>query len=147
MVAFLAACVAVLGPAEPLDSTAASAALIGVGAFVTVWAAASASWWALAVAAGVAAATAFDPVLAALAALAFVAALVIGLRQRHQSLERSLVAAVVVNVLARSELENFQGLSAIVAVAVCIFSSSPGSRAAPTASDARRRSQPSRSAS
>ena len=83
-----------------------------------MWASASAPWWAPAGAAGIAAVIAFQPILTIVAALAFVAGLFIGLRRRDQAELRAVVAGVALNVLIRSELDGFFGLSAIIGVSI-----------------------------
>jgi hypothetical protein len=53
-----------VGPDAPVGTTQDAAVLSIAAAFVTVWAAASAPWWALALAASAATLVAFDPLLA-----------------------------------------------------------------------------------
>ncbi len=58
--------------------------------------------------------------MALIGAFGFVAGLAIGVRQRDQSELRAIVGAVAVNVLLRSELDGFFGLSAIIGIATCL---------------------------
>ena len=89
--------------------------LVAAVGFVT-WASASAPWWAGAAACGVGASIAFDPVVVAVGVVGFVLGLRIGVRRRDQSVMRALVGAIALNVLIRSELDGFLGLSAVVGV-------------------------------
>ena len=73
--------VALLAGAEPTGSTVIDWLLVVLAVGVVVWASASAPWWAPAGAAGIAAVIAFQPVLAIIAAVAFVAGLWIGVRR------------------------------------------------------------------
>ncbi len=116
LIAVAAAMLAVLSGASPTASTGIDVVVVGFAVGAVVWAAASAPWWTLSLVAGVSAVTAGQIVLTAIGAVAFVGALVIGARRDHQSELRSLVAAVALNVLVRSELEGFFGLSAIVGI-------------------------------
>ena len=117
-IAVAAGAVAGWSGAEPTGSTALDVMLVVVSTTAVVWAAASAPWWALAVVAGVAAVTAMQPVLAAIGVVACVGALVIGARRDHLSAGRGIVAALAINVLLRSELEGFFGLSALIGVSL-----------------------------
>ncbi len=107
--------------------------LVGVGVAAVVWAAASAPWWAVAGAAGIAAVVAFEPIVAAVAAVAFGLGLWIGVRQRDQSTLRAIVAAVAMNALIRSELDGFLGLSAIIGITVGVALFVVGLRRRPSA--------------
>ena len=109
---------AVFAGAEPTGSTIIDALLVFVAVGVAVWASASAPWWAPAAAAGIAAVIALDPLLTGIAAAAFGVGLYIGVKQRDQSALRAGVAAVALNVLIRSELDGFLGLSAIIGIGV-----------------------------
>jgi hypothetical protein len=117
-IALVAGVVAVFSGAEPTGATVIDWLLVVASVAAVVWAAASAPWWAPAGAAGIAAAIAFQPILIAIGAVAFVGGLFIGVRQRDQSELRALVAAIAMNVLIRSELDGFFGLSAIIGVVV-----------------------------
>jgi hypothetical protein len=112
--------VAAWSGASPTGSTVLDAVLLVVSVGAVVWAAASAPWWLLAVTAGVAAVTALQPVLIGLGVVAFAAALFIGVRRDHLSTLRAVVAAMTLNVLLRSELEGFFGLSAVVGVTCAV---------------------------
>ena len=52
--------------------------------------------------------------------LGFAAGLWIGLRRRDLAVERAIVGAVAVNVLIRSELGGFLGLSAIIGIGLSV---------------------------
>lgn len=73
------------------------------------------------VAAGAAMASANDPVLVALAAVAFGIALVVGMRERDLPVWRALSVGVSMNVLAWAELGRFFGLSSIIGIGVGTF--------------------------
>ena len=119
-VALIAGLLAVFAGAEPTGAGVVDFLLITLAAAVVVWAAASAPWWAPALACGVGASTALNPLIAAIGAIGFVGGLMIGVRQQELTLPRTLVALVAVNVLIRSDLGGFQGLSAIIGVGVCV---------------------------
>ena len=121
LIAVAAAVLAVLAGAAPTGSTGIDVVMVGVAVGAVVWAAASAPWWTLSLVAGVSAVTAGQFILAVVGAAAFVGALFIGARRDHQSELRSLVAAVALNVLIRSELDGFFGLSAIVGIAMGVL--------------------------
>lgn len=113
--------VAALAGARPTDATVVDVILVAATVGAVVWASASAAWWVTATACGIAAVVAFDPLLAIVGAAAFVAALTIGVRRRESSVLRAVLGAVAMNVLIRSELGGFLGLSAIVGVGVGVF--------------------------
>ncbi len=118
-VGIVAGMLAAAASAAPTGVRAVDVIVVALGVGAVVWASASAPWWALAAAAGVAAVVAVDPLAAVIGASAFGAALLIGIRRRDLGWLRALVAAVVANVLIRSELGGFLGLSALVGVATC----------------------------
>jgi hypothetical protein len=111
-IAAIAGVVAATAGAEPTGSATIDALLVTLSVAAVVWASASAPWWAPASASGLGAVIAFDPIVALVGAAGFVAGLVIGVRRRDQSALRAVVGAVALNVLIRSELDGFLGLSA-----------------------------------
>jgi len=119
-IGLIAGLFAVLAGAEPTGAGAVDFLLITLAAAVVVWAAASAPWWAPALACGVGATIALSPLITVIGAAGFVGGLMIGARQQELTLPRTLVALVAVNVLIRSDFGGFQGLSAIIGVGVCV---------------------------
>ncbi len=109
---------AAAGPAAPTGVQGVDAVVVTFAVAAVVWASASAPWWALAAAAGVAAVVAVDPLPAVIGGAAFGAALLIGVRRRDLGWLRAGVAAVAANVLIRSELDGFLGLSALVGITI-----------------------------
>jgi hypothetical protein len=109
---------AVVAGAEPTGSPVIDAVLVVAAIGVVTWASASAPWWALATACGVAAVTAFDPLLIVVAAIGFAVSLAVGVRRRDDAELRAVLGAVAMNVLLRSDLDGFLGASAVVGVAV-----------------------------
>lgn len=116
-VAVVAGIVAALSGASPTGSTVIDAVIVVAAVALVSWAGASTAWWVGAALAGLAAATAGDLALAAIALVAFVGALWIGLQRDSLPVARAVVVGVSCNVLIRSELGGFLGLSAIVGVA------------------------------
>ena len=115
-IAAVAGVLAVFSDAQPTGQSIIDAVLIVLSVGAVVWASASAPWWASAGIAGVGAAIAFDPVVAAIGAVAYVGGLVVGIRRQDLSEIRSVIGAIAMNVLIRSELEGFLGLSAIIGI-------------------------------
>ena len=115
-IAAVAGIFAAFAGAEPTGNSTVDIVLVVASVGAVVWASASAPWWAPTVAAGVGAVIALDPIVAAVGALGFAGGLFIGLRQQDQSAPRAVVAAIAMNVLIRSELGGFLGLSAIIGV-------------------------------
>ena len=120
-IAAVAGIVAAFSGAEPTGSTVIDVVLVTLSVGAVVWASASAPWWAAAGAAGVAAAIALQPVLAVIGVAAFAAGLFVGIRRRDQAELRAAVAAVAFNVIIRSPLEGFFGLSAIIGISVGVL--------------------------
>lgn len=125
--------VAALAGASPTGSASVDAVLVFTFVGAVVWASASAPWWAPAAASGIGAVIAFDPILTIIGVVGFVAGLAVGVRRDHQSELRALVGAVATNVLIRSELEGFLGLSAIIGVTIGIALFVIGVRRRPSA--------------
>ena len=115
-VAVVAGIVAALSDASPTGTTVVDAALTFVAIAFVVWSAASAPWWALAVAATAAMAMAGDAWLLAVGAFAFAGALWIGVQRRDLAIARSVVAALAFNVLIRAEVDTAVGVSALVGI-------------------------------
>lgn len=117
-IAIVAGTAAATSGAEPTGATVIDWLLIAASVSAVVWAAASAPWWMPAATAGIAAVIALQPVLAWIGGVAFVGGLIVGLRDRDQAGLNAVVTAVGLNVLIRSELGVFFGLSAIIGVLV-----------------------------
>ena len=116
VVATIAGIVAALSDASPTGSTVIDAALTFCTVAFVVWSAASAPWWALAIAATAAMAMAGEMWLLAIGAVAFAGALWIGLQRRDLAVERAVVAALAFNVLIRAEVNPALGVSALVGI-------------------------------
>ena len=119
-IAGVAGVVAATAGAEPTGSPAIDALLVALLVAAVVWASASAPWWAPASASGLGAVVALDPIVALVGVAGFVIGLVIGVRRRDQSALRAIVGAAALNVLIRSELDGFLGLSALIGISVSI---------------------------
>lgn len=115
-IATIAAVVAVLGPAAPTGSRAVDVVLIGAGVFAVVLVAGRAPWWSVAVAAGVAAAIALDPVLMIVAVAGLATALWAGSSRRVHPELLAVATGVTCNVLCRAELHVRLGLSAAISL-------------------------------
>ena len=119
-VAAIAGVLAVLSGASPTGEAVPDAVVcFAVAAFVT-WIGATAPWWALGMAAGVAAIVAVGgPVLlVVVAAVATVAAFEIGFRRSGVAVARAAIAGAVVQVLVRFEVDPFFLSSALIAAAI-----------------------------
>jgi hypothetical protein len=125
--------VAAVSGARPTGFVVIDVVMVFVAVGAVIWAAASAPWWASATAAGVAAAIAIDPLLALVGAVGFVGGLIIGVQRRDLGELRALVAAIALNVLIRSDLQGFLGLSAIIGFATGITLFVIGLRRRPSA--------------
>ena len=113
VVAAIAGVVAAFSDASPTGHGATDVVVtFGAVAFV-VWAAASAPWWVLAVAATASMAMAGALWLLAIGAVAFAGALWIGIQRRDLPVERAVVAAIAFNVLVRAEVNPALGVSAL----------------------------------
>jgi hypothetical protein len=132
-IAALAGLAAVFAGAEPTGSATVDAVLVFASIGAVVWASASAPWWAPTAASGIGAVIAFDPLLALFGAAGFLAGLAVGVRRRHQSEIRAVIGAVAMNVLIRSELDGFLGLSALVGVTIGVALFVLGVRRRPSA--------------
>lgn len=124
---------AALAGAEPTGGPVIDVVLVVAAVGLVVWAAASAPWWAPTGAAGLAAVMAANPIGAVVATVAFVVGLGIGVRRDDQSALRALVAAVALNVVIRSELGGFHGLSAVLGCTIGVVLFLVGLRRRPAA--------------
>lgn len=106
--------------AQPTGSPGVDVFVVVAFVAAVVWASASAPWWAAAAGCGVGAAIALQPVVAAVGLLGFFGGLVIGARRQDQPEFRAVVGGVAANVLIRSELEGFFGLSALIGISVLV---------------------------
>lgn len=104
--------------AQPTGSTSIDVLLVVVFVGSVVWASASAPWWAAALACGVGAAIALQPVVAAIGLAGFLGGLFVGAQRRDQPELRAVVGGIAANVLIRSEMDGFLGLSALIAMSV-----------------------------
>lgn len=93
------------------------AVLVVVAVAAVTWTSAWVSWWAPTTVAGVAATVAFSWVPGVAAAVAFVVGGALASVRRSGPVVQSLVTAVALNALIRSELQLFFGASALVGVA------------------------------
>ncbi len=109
--------VAATSGASPTGSTWSDTVVIVTSVALVTWAGASTPWWAAAALAGLAAAISLDPILTAIGLVAFAVGLWIGVQRRDVPLARAAVVGVGLNVLIRSDLDGFLGLSTIIGVA------------------------------
>ena len=121
VVAAIAGIVAAFSDASPTGNTVIDAVLTFCSVAFVVWCAASAPWWALAVAATAAMAMAGVIWLLAIGAVAFVGAMWIGLQRRDLAIERAVVAGVAFNVLIRAEVDPALGVSALVGIGCALL--------------------------
>ncbi len=116
-VALAGGIVAAFSDVDPTGDRVVGRILVGLAVATVSWAAASAPWWAVAGATGIAAVAVIDPTLTIIGAVGFVAALWVGVRKRDLAVVRAGCAALALNLLARSELEGFHGASAVIGIA------------------------------
>ena len=117
--ATLGALIAVLSGAAPVNAVSGDVILVLSSAWLVIWASASAPWWAGAIACGIGASIALDPVVVTLGAMGFIAGLVVGVQQRDNGTTRAVIGAIAVNTLIRSDLDGFHGLSAVIGICTC----------------------------
>lgn len=123
---------AALSGCRPTGQPVADAALCFALAATVAWASATAPWWALVAAAGVAtASTLSTPWLLVPALVAAVVAVAIGVRRANLGPARAVVGGVVVLVLLRSEWDPFFAASALVSGAVFVLLVATGVRRRP----------------
>lgn len=122
-VALASALAAAFSGAEPTGNTAVDVAMLGIFAIFTTWCSASASWWALVSAAGLAVAGSIvGPLVVALAAVAaFVISALLAWDRRNRPVIRAAIGAVVVQVMLRLEWNPFFLASALLATVACGF--------------------------
>jgi hypothetical protein len=132
-IAVVAGVFAAFAGARPTGSVLVDVSLVVAGVAAVVWAAASAPWWTPTLAAGVGATIALEPLLALVGAVAFALGLFIGIRQRDHGELRALVAAIGMNVLIRSGLDGFVGLSALIGCSLGLMMFVLGVRRRPSA--------------
>ncbi len=132
-IAIVAGFIAALARTQPTGNAVVDAVLVVAFVAAPVWAAASAPWWVPSLACGVGAVVAFNAPLAVVAMAGFVVGLVVGLRQRDQSAMRAVVAGIALNVLVRSDLGGFLGLSALVGITIAVLLFVLGLRRRPSA--------------
>lgn len=130
--ALIAGIVAALASASPTGSPSIDPVIVGGAVAAFTWLSAAASWWVLIVASGTALATSMRLDLIVIAAIALGLALRIGMHQRNHSVMRAVVGALVLNVLVRSELGGFAGLSSIVGSSVAVLIYISGTRRRPS---------------
>jgi hypothetical protein len=114
--AVVAGLIAVTSGASPTGTAWSDLVLVVGSVALVTWAGASTPWWTGAALAGLAAAIAGDVALTVIGLAAFVSGLGIGLARRDVPLARAAVVGVALNVLIRSNLEGFLGLSAVIGV-------------------------------
>jgi hypothetical protein len=107
---------AALSGASPTGTTWSDWLLIVASVALVSWSGASTPWWVSAALAGLAAAVAGDLALTALGLGAFALALWIGLQRRDLPVARAVAIGVCANVLIRSDVGGFLGLSAIIGI-------------------------------
>lgn len=130
--ALIAGIVAALATASPTGSPSVDPMIVGGAVAAFTWLSAAASWWVLIVASGTALATSMRLDLIIIGAIALGVALRIGMHQRNHSVLRALVGALVMNVLVRSDLGGFAGLSSIVGSSIAILIYISGTRRRPS---------------
>jgi hypothetical protein len=107
-----------LAGARPTGRALVDVVLVGLASAAVVWSAATAPWWVPTLAAGAAAAVSLDATVATIGVAGFVLGLLEGTSRRGMPELRAVVAAIALNVLARSALGGFLGLSTILTVTV-----------------------------
>jgi hypothetical protein len=117
-VALVGGVVGAAAGARPTGVGAVDLVVVASAVGAVVWASASAPWWALAAASGIGAVIALDPLLAALGAVGFVCSLLMGAFRLDAVVAQAVIGAIAMNVLIRSELAGFFGLSAIVSIGI-----------------------------
>lgn len=118
LIAIASGIAAAFSDAAPTGSPGIDRMFVGLVVAAVTWAAGAAAWWAVSASAGIAAVAAIDPLLTVVGVVAFVGGLWIRVHQRDLGAVRAVVAATVLNVLARSELEGFFGSSAVVGIGI-----------------------------
>ena len=120
LIAIAAGIAAASAGARPTGTPWFDITLVAAASAASVWAAASAPWWAGVVAAAVATAFAPSTALVILGAAATIGGLAIGIARRTLPWSRALVAAVALQVLARlGSVERF-GFTSLLAIATML---------------------------
>jgi hypothetical protein len=109
-----------LADAHPTAWAPADALLTAAAAGFVAWCGASAPWWLLAGAAGVAVLTASSPAWTAAGAVGFVVAVVIGARRSSWPVGRAASAGLTINALLQWGSAGFHGFTAIVTGAIAV---------------------------
>lgn len=131
VVAVTAGIIAVFSGAEPTGLMLVDWLLIAGSTSSVVWASASAHWSASAAVVVIASAIALQPVLAVLGIIVLFCSISLLARHRYHPALRALLAAVGMNLLIRSELGGFFGLSALVGITTATALLVSGARARP----------------
>lgn len=118
-VALAAVLATMLEPSSPVGLGGVDRLVMAVAVWAVVSASATAPWWVGAVACGIGASIALDPIVAALGAVGFVAGLAVGIQRRDNGTTRAVIGGIAVNTLVRSELEGIHGLSALIGIGAC----------------------------
>jgi Protein of unknown function (DUF4012) len=130
-IALVAGVLATAAGPSPTGSTVFDAIVVTLAGGAAVWAAASAPWWTGVAAAGVAAAFAPEWWLLAIAAVAGLGGLWIGLQRRSLPWSRALVAGTALQVLSRlGDVERF-GFTSVIAIVVMLVLAILGIRRRP----------------
>lgn len=120
-IAAVAGLVAATAGAEPTGNRPADLLLVTLTVGLVTWAGASARWWAITTLAALAAVTAPDAMLFALAGLAFLGGAWIGTRRQDLSVARAVVVGVALDIVIRSDLHGFLGLATILGVGAALI--------------------------
>lgn len=120
-VAQVAGLLAAFSSASPTGDNVLDVVLVGLGSAVLTWICASASWWALLFASGMAMGISLSVAAAVPAVVGLGLAIWISIRRRSMSVHRAAVGGLVVNSLLRSDLEGFAGLSSIISLTVVVI--------------------------
>ncbi|CAN5449172.1 hypothetical protein BH10ACT2_BH10ACT2_21060 [soil metagenome] len=100
---------------RPTGSAVVDVVLVGVLATAVTWAGATAPWWLIAAVGLLAAGVSATPLLLAAAMAAVLLASAIGAQRRNLPLVRELAVLLALQVLARSQVYGFLGLSSLLA--------------------------------
>ena len=110
----LAGAAAAVAPAAPTGRAWVDAILVAASVGFVTWAGATAPWFVVALAGGVAATIALEPLVAVVGFFGFLIGLHVGLYRSDDAELRAVGVGLAANALAWSRLEGFHGLSAIV---------------------------------
>ena len=118
IIAGLAGLSATFAGLHPTGSTVVDVVLVAVSAGAVTWSAATAPWWTVMAASGIAAAFADGAVWVSIGLAGALIGFFIGLKERSMPWARAVAVLVAVHVFARSREVGFFGLSAIIALVV-----------------------------